>query len=168
MLFSAVNSVAATPTEADNWDDLSCHAAQQTLSTLLPALVNALRSYREAALAGNYWARRNPEFLKLVYETALPPDDDQDALIAWSDRYGSNCRTPGLPSAYFGRRTTCGRSSARRASFAPEVGGDAAGKVSLIKLTRPKRSACATQAVIVLGRFKRKNRSYCQNEHASI
>lgn len=88
--------------EADKWDGLSCYAAQPILSALLPALMKALRTYREAVLAGKYyWSHRNPEFLQLVYETALPADDDRQGLIDWGQRYESNCRAAGLPGAYF-------------------------------------------------------------------
>ena len=88
--------------EKDNWDGLSCYAARPILSTLVPALVKALRIYREAVLAGKYyWAHRNPQFLELVYDTVLPTADDRDALAAWGDHYEQNCRASGLPGSYF-------------------------------------------------------------------
>ncbi len=69
--------------ENDGWDGLACYAAQPVLSTLIPALVSSLRYYREEVLAGKYyWAHRNPQFLELVYETALPPDTEREALVA--------------------------------------------------------------------------------------
>lgn len=87
---------------ADNWDGLSCHAAQPILSTVVPALVKALRRYRDIVLAGKYyWAHRNPQFLKLVYDTVLPSDDEREALVAWGDDYEQNCRITGIPSSYF-------------------------------------------------------------------
>lgn len=77
--------------ERDNWDGLSCYAAQPILSTLVPALVNALRDYRERVLEGKYyWAHRNPQFLKLVYATQLPDGNDKDTLIRWVDRDEKN------------------------------------------------------------------------------
>lgn len=62
--------------EADGWDGLSCLAAQPILTTLIPALVKALRRYRDWVLDGKYyWAHRNPQFLKLVFATDLPGGD---------------------------------------------------------------------------------------------
>ena len=88
--------------EADNWDGLVCYAAQPILTTLVPALIGALRKYRDAVLAGQYyWAHRNPQFLGLVYETVLPASDDKDALISWGERYDQNCRVSGYPATYF-------------------------------------------------------------------
>ena len=73
--------------EADGWDGLACLAAQPVLATLVPALVVALRRYKNWILNGKYyWAHRNPQFLKLVYETELPQHDDRTALIEWSRR----------------------------------------------------------------------------------
>ena len=64
--------------------------------------MSSLRDYREEVLAGKYyWAHRNPQFLELVYETALPPDTEREALVAWGERYEYNWRTPGLSGAYF-------------------------------------------------------------------
>jgi hypothetical protein len=88
--------------EAENWDGLSCYAAQPILSTLLPAMVKALQTYRELVLNGKYyWAHRNPQFLELVYETVLPTNLDRDALISWGYHYEQNCRVSGLPATYF-------------------------------------------------------------------
>lgn len=73
--------------ELDGWDGLSCLAAQPILMVLIPALVKALRRYRARILDGKYyWAHRNPEFLKLVFATDLPGDDDKATLIQWSYR----------------------------------------------------------------------------------
>ena len=81
---------------------MSCFAAQPILSTLVPALIKALRSYRKAVLGGKYyWAHRNPQFLGLVYETALPEDDGRGALVAWGERYEYNCRVGGHPANYY-------------------------------------------------------------------
>lgn len=88
--------------ENDGWDGLACYAAQPILLTLIPALVSSLRFYREEVLAGKYyWAHRNLQFLELVCETALPPDTDREALVAWVEQYEYNWRTPGLSGTYF-------------------------------------------------------------------
>ena len=88
--------------EADGWDGLSCYAAQPILSTLIPALTEALRAYRKLVLDGKYyWAHRNPEFLGLVYVTALPEDDDKDALISWEGRSRYHSAGNGYPTNYF-------------------------------------------------------------------
>ena len=74
--------------EADNWDGLSCYAARPLLSTLLPALIRALRRYKDVVLDGKYyWAHRNPEFLRLVHHAVLPEEYDKDALINWSEKH---------------------------------------------------------------------------------
>lgn len=87
--------------EADNWDGLSCHSAQPILSTLVPALIRALRKYRNHVIAAKYyWAHRNPQFLALVYQTNIPGDDDKDALIDLVQK-GENDRLMNDDSAYF-------------------------------------------------------------------
>lgn len=74
--------------EADNWDGLSCYAAQPILSTIVPALVKCMQRYRGWVLEGKYyWANRNPQFLSLVYETALPPSVTKEDLISWGCHY---------------------------------------------------------------------------------
>jgi hypothetical protein len=88
--------------EADNWDGLSCYAAQPILSTLIPALLGELRRYRKVVLDGKYyWAHRNPQFLELVYGTNLPEKDDRDALIEWARRNEHTGQVSGLPPSYF-------------------------------------------------------------------
>lgn len=88
--------------EEDNWDGLSCYAAQPILMTLIPALIAELRMYRNAVLDGQYyWAHRNPQFLSLVYETVLPESDDKDDLVEWGRRYEYLCRVEGYPANYF-------------------------------------------------------------------
>ena len=77
--------------EDEGWDGLSCYAAKPILTTLLPTLIKNLRFYRDAVIAGKYyWAHRNPQFLKLVYETSLPEDDAPDALISWGNRFNGD------------------------------------------------------------------------------
>jgi hypothetical protein len=73
--------------ELDGWDGLSCLAAQPILTSLIPALVKALRRYRDWVLDGKYyWAHRNPQFLQLVFATDLPRADDRATLTQWSCR----------------------------------------------------------------------------------
>jgi hypothetical protein len=68
--------------EKDGWDGISYYAAQPILSTLLPALIRTLRVYKKRVLAGKfYWSPRDPQYLALVYETAIPDVDDKDGLI---------------------------------------------------------------------------------------
>lgn len=77
--------------EADNWDGLSCFAAKPILTKILPTLVASLKRFREWVLAGKYyWANRNPQFLALVYETALPSSDKVADLIKWGRNYEQN------------------------------------------------------------------------------
>jgi len=72
----------------DNWDGLVCHTAKPILKKLIPALIESMEAYRVMILAGKYyWSHRNPEFLKLVYETPLPVNRDIDHLRTWFDTF---------------------------------------------------------------------------------
>lgn len=90
--------------EADNWDGLSCYAAQPILSTIMPALVACLQRYREWVLNGKYyWANRNPQFLALVYEAVLPGSDEPEDLINWGRHYEQHLfeQKRMYPASYF-------------------------------------------------------------------
>ena len=90
--------------EKAGWDGLSCLAAQPILSTLVPALINSLKRYRTAVLGGRYyWAHRNPQFLALVYTTALPEDVDKDTLIRWGESHEENIGAGSYQASVFVR-----------------------------------------------------------------
>lgn len=74
--------------EDDGWDGVSYLTAQPVLTTLVPALILALRLLKERVIAGKYfWAHQDSSYLTLVYETTIPTVTDKDGLIDWSYEY---------------------------------------------------------------------------------
>jgi hypothetical protein len=71
--------------------------AGRVLKVLLPVLIQRLQEYKTRILAApHYWYQRNPQYLQLVYETALPPDTNHETLLDWGYHFEERMRTPTL------------------------------------------------------------------------
>lgn len=87
----------------DHWvakaggDELVNMIARDPLDVLLPVLVGELEKRRKLVLDGlRWWVHRDRQFLRLVYETPLPPAVDRETLIEWGERYADVARAPAL------------------------------------------------------------------------
>ena len=62
--------------------------AAKVMKVLMPVLIKRLIEFRARILSAPlYWKQRNPQYLKLGYETALPPDTRHETLIDWGEHF---------------------------------------------------------------------------------
>lgn len=58
-------------------DELNNQVAKDGLDILLPAILIILNKYRDRVLnSAYYWAEKDPEYLRLVYECRIPTEDE--------------------------------------------------------------------------------------------
>lgn len=75
--------------------DITCFGARAPMKALLPMLVDKLNFYKTAILSGvYYWNSKNPQFLKLAYNTPLPTATDDKTFDDWGYRYQQVSRRP--------------------------------------------------------------------------
>jgi hypothetical protein len=69
--------------------------ARVPMKALMPLLIERLTHWRKVVIdAAYYWSHRNPTYLTLVYNTALPDKTDDTTLEEWACRYNELARPP--------------------------------------------------------------------------
>lgn len=69
-------------------DEVTNYSAQVPVKALVPMLVAKLKKLRALVFKGKYyWAYKDPTYLRLVYETKLPPDSSDETLDKWGREF---------------------------------------------------------------------------------